>query len=189
MSLVVDCFWSRSLWHNIWFGLLILHHLLLYFPHPYQHRLSRRNQLAAIMNPPDTTIMFDQGISSTRTRRPPPVRVITFDLDNTLWNTGATISAANDALAAFLSQNQIQQSKRTEVIMGELFAASPATYCPLDGEAGKSPVLLTQLRTDALTRILMGDNDYSPHDAEVFAKQAFEKVGTVDATFCVSCMR
>ena len=52
------------------------------------------------------------------------VRVVSFDLDNTLWNTTATISAANDALASFLDKHEILQPKRVELVMGDLFKAS-----------------------------------------------------------------
>jgi len=124
------------------------------------------------MNPPLENDEDSVAFSS----KPSPVRVITFDLDNTLWNTGATISAANDAVAQYLNDSHIQQSKRTEVIMGELFQASKAKYCPLDGVDGKSPVLLTQLRKDALAQILIHDNGYSEEDAKTFAEQAFQKV-------------
>lgn len=121
--------------------------------------------------------MFERiTTSSNNSNRAPPVRVVTFDLDNTLWNTGATISAANDALASFLTSHNIVQSQRTEIIMGELFNASKASYCPILGEEGSSPVLLTQLRTDALTQILVEDNEYTPEDAETFAKEAFQIV-------------
>ena len=143
---------------------------------------SRRNRIEGILNPSDDdnggTTMFQQipSASTSNSLRAPPVRVVTFDLDNTLWNTGATISAANDALASFLTANNIVQSRRTEVIMGQLFNASKARYCPLLGEDGNSPVLLTQLRTDALTQILVEDNDYAPEDADTFATEAFQIV-------------
>ncbi|CAB9527334.1 Inherit from NOG: had-superfamily hydrolase, subfamily ia, variant [Seminavis robusta] len=106
-----------------------------------------------------------------------PVRVVTFDLDNTLWNTGATISAANDALAAFLTTHNIVQSKRTETIMGELFQADKHKYCPLtdNNNNAKSPVLLTELRKDALQQILITDNGYTELDAKEFADKAFQK--------------
>jgi len=111
-----------------------------------------------------------------------PVRVVTFDLDNTLWNTGATIGSANDVLAEFLNENKIVQSQRTETIMGELFQANKSAYCPLAGstqqelDAVKAPVLLTKLRKDALCQILMEDNGYPEEEAKDFAGQAFDKV-------------
>jgi FMN phosphatase YigB (HAD superfamily) len=110
--------------------------------------------------------------------QPPSIRVITFDLDNTLWNTSATIAAANDALAIFLSGNGIVQSKRTETIMGELFQQDKLKYSPLavtEQELG-SPVLLTDLRKDALQWILVQDNGSSPEAAKEFADRAFQKV-------------
>ena len=109
-----------------------------------------------------------------------PVRVVTFDLDNTLWNTGATISAANDVLAKFLDQFSIQQPKRIEHIMKDLFQQDKAKYAPLlDVEtetANAHPVLLTQLRKDALLQILVQDNGYNEQKAEELTEQAFQKV-------------
>ena len=142
---------------------------------------SRRSRIEGVLNPlsddNNSGTMFEQiTTSNNNSNRAPPVRVVTFDLDNTLWNTGATISAANDALASFLTAHNIVQSQRTEIIMGELFNASKASYCPILGEEGNSPVLLTQLRTDALTQILVEDNEYAPEDAETFAKEAFQIV-------------
>lgn len=121
----------------------------------------------------DTTL---KGRTTSQTTNAPEVRVITFDLDNTLWDTGATISAANDALADFLDEHKIVQPKRIEQIMGDLFRASKTTYAPLDAESAKAPVLLTQLRKDALLQILVDDNDFTPEDAEEFANEAFQKV-------------
>jgi hypothetical protein len=73
------------------------------------------------------------------------VRVVSFDLDNTIWKTSATIDAANDALAAFLDQHNIQQTRRVEKVMGDLFKSNKARYCPIDTESSKGPVLLTLL--------------------------------------------
>lgn len=100
------------------------------------------------------------------------VRVVTFDLDNTLWNTSKTIDAANDALATFLEADNILQPKRIENIMGELFQADKSRYAPVD-ENAKGPVLLTQLRTDAICAILEEHNGYSKVDASDYAKNAF----------------
>jgi FMN hydrolase / 5-amino-6-(5-phospho-D-ribitylamino)uracil phosphatase len=102
------------------------------------------------------------------------VRVVTFDLDNTLWNTAACIDAANSALAAFLAKDNIQQPKRVEIVMGELFRASKSRYAPIDGEAAKSPVLLTQLRTDAVCQVLVQDNGYNETDALEYSQRAFD---------------
>ena len=129
-----------------------------------------------------------------------PVRVITFDLDNTLWKTGPTIGAANDALAEFLSTKskddgtELQIPTRVEKIMGELFKADRRKYCPLVGatipdkaddeevedwekmleETLKSPVALTQLRIDALCHVLETENDFSKEAALSLATDAFE---------------
>ena len=120
---------------------------------------------------------------SQQSSTPPlPIRVVTFDLDNTLWKTGPTIDAANDALAEFLTARNIVQSQRTEDVMKELFRVNKAAYCPLlDEDADhdaviKAPVLLTRLRQDALQQILIQDNGFAPQDAKEFAQQAFQKV-------------
>merc|ERR1740124_869141 len=92
------------------------------------------------------------------------IRVVTFDLDNTLWKTSEVISAANDALAVYMESQDVRITKRVEVTMGELFRDDPAKYIPSlhDDNAntdttdtktplvGKAPVLLSQLRKDAI---------------------------------------
>jgi FMN phosphatase YigB (HAD superfamily) len=102
------------------------------------------------------------------------IRVVTFDLDNTLWNTAGCIDAANNALAAHLDADNILQPKRVEKIMGELFKTSKSRYCPLDAENAKAPVLLTKLRTDAISQVLEDHNGYSPDDALSYAEKAFQ---------------
>jgi len=128
------------------------------------------------------------------------LRVVTFDLDNTLWKTGAVISAANNALSSFLEERGVATPVRTEVVMGDLFKKDKARYCPLmeekeeivganvddDGvdNVGKSnvyiqsgahkPVLLTQLRKDAVAEILVRHNNYNRSDAADFAEEAFD---------------
>lgn len=88
----------------------------------------------------------------------PYIRVISFDLDNTLWNTSATIAAANNELAEFLKGQGIPQDTRVEHVMGTLFKQSKQKYCPFDHETAKSPVLLTQLRKDAIEHVLALNN-------------------------------
>ena len=102
------------------------------------------------------------------------VRVVTFDLDNTLWRTGPCIKAANDALADYLASQNIVQPARVEVVMGELFRSNKQLYSPLDGDA-KSPVLLTELRIDAISHILENHNGNEPKAAvDGFAQRAFD---------------
>lgn len=103
------------------------------------------------------------------------IRVVSFDLDNTLWNTSATISAANDALASFLDKHNIVQSKRVEKVMGDLFRSCKEQYCPIEKNDAKSPVLLTKLRKDAIKKVLIEDNAFEEVDACEFAEQAFQK--------------
>jgi FMN phosphatase YigB (HAD superfamily) len=101
------------------------------------------------------------------------IRVVTFDLDNTLWNTSGCIDAANSALAAHLEADNIVQPKRVEKVMGDLFKANHSRYCPLD-ENAKAPCLLTQLRTDAIQVVLEDHNGRSPEDALAYAQNAFQ---------------
>lgn len=145
------------------------------------------------------------------------VRVISFDLDNTLWKTGEVISHANDVLSQHLTAKGVNVPVRTEIVMGELFKKDPARYCPMaefneveveekrkdssnnnngdvssdfdkaaGGEAGEArrgvhissgtskPVLLTQLRIDALRDIFLRYNAYSEDDARAAAEEAFQ---------------
>ena len=99
------------------------------------------------------------------------VRVVTFDLDNCLWKTGATISAANDALAEFLDEHDIVQPVRAEKVMGELFSQSKERYSP---NGGKAPVLLTLLRKDAIQQVLQEHNEYSEEEAKRLSSEAFD---------------
>mmetsp|Transcript_5116 Transcript_5116/g.7784 ORF Transcript_5116/g.7784 Transcript_5116/m.7784 type:complete len:480 (-) Transcript_5116:36-1475(-) len=113
-------------------------------------------------------------LSDTTAAVPPTeVRVVTFDLDNTLWKTGATISAANDALAAFLEEEGIAQPERVEKIMGKLFQAEKERYSPMTDNPS-SPVLLTMLRKEALQFILESHNDYTTEQSVEFAEKAFD---------------
>ena len=130
-----------------------------------------------------------------------PIRVVTFDLDNTLWKTWPTISAANDALADYLSAktndngDPLKLPKPIWEIMGDLFRANRRKYCPLVGDSMpipvsndtkdtdtdellertlKSPVMLTQLRIDALCSVLEIENGFSVEDALNVAEDAFD---------------
>lgn len=101
------------------------------------------------------------------------IRVITFDLDDTLWRTGATIQAANDVLAAHLEALDLQQPQRVETIMGELFRRNKVDYAPVQGEQATSPVLLTKLRKDAIAFLATEHNEYDDQQAQDLADQAF----------------
>lgn len=114
------------------------------------------------------------------TRKPSccEVRVITFDLDNTLWNTSATIAAANDALATFVHEKLNSdlavngtETVRVEQIMGILYNKDKAKYSPIEKEGAKAPVLLTQLRKDAIRHVL---TEYEELDAADDAEDRFE---------------
>lgn len=114
---------------------------------------------------------MDDGTSIEYYATASAVRVVTFDLDNCLWKTGATISAANDALAEFLNEREINQPVRVEKVMGQLFEESPETYSP---NGGKAPVLLTLLRKHAIQQVLQEHNNYSKQDAINLAEEAFD---------------
>jgi putative hydrolase of the HAD superfamily len=122
------------------------------------------------------------------------VRVITFDLDNTLWKTDPVISAANNALNDFLITRIGQLPKRVEQVMKELYVRNPYTYNPLlerddetvqsksqyDGSTRSfgSPVYLTKLRIDSIKELLYnGTNtaslDLVTDDLDQIAHDAF----------------
>jgi len=101
------------------------------------------------------------------------VRIISFDLDNTIWKTDGCINAANDALAVFLNEHDIQQPTRVEVVMKELFRSNKERYSPILGETATHATLLTLLRTDAIQQVLEVSNGYSAEDAKSFAETAF----------------
>lgn len=103
------------------------------------------------------------------------IRVVSLDLDNTLWNTSATIATANDALAAYLDANKIVQPKRVEKVMGDLFAADKERYSPIEKQQAKSPVLLTKLRKDAIAKVLVDSNGFDDEDASAMAERAFQE--------------
>lgn len=103
------------------------------------------------------------------------VRVVSFDLDNTLWNTSATIDAANDALADFLDSQNVVQPTRVEKIMGDLFRADKVKYCPIEKNEAKAPVLLTLLRKDAIRKILIESNGFTETDADILTERAFQE--------------
>ena len=145
-----------------------------------------------------TTTTYSTAGASTSQLPSTPVKVVTFDLDNTLWKTGPSISAANDALNTFLETHprrpQIRITKRVEVYMKQLFESDPAKYAPVPSSSSSSsssssatsdgktrppplppsPVLLTKLRTDAIAYLLERDNSFSPSEATELAKEAFE---------------
>jgi FMN phosphatase YigB (HAD superfamily) len=141
---------------------------------------SAQSQSSRIMSASktQTTASFASNIVSQ-------VRVVSFDLDNTLWDTMATINAANDALAEFLDQHNIVQpdGQRVETIMGRFFQDNQARYCPellqRQPDSGSSshtkaaPVLLTLLRKDVVQHILQEHNGYAMESAMEMADRAF----------------
>ena len=160
---------------------------------------TRQKQVIAMKSSIGGDVQFDDDNSPKMTA---PVRVVTFDLDNTLWKTSETIGAANDALAVYLSTKsndngvELKIPNRIEKVMGDLFKADRRLYCPLVGatipmesnedrenddnidellkQTLKSPVLLTQLRIDALCYVLETENNFTPDRAMSFAVDAFD---------------
>ena len=66
------------------------------------------------------------------------IRVVSFDLDNTVWKTGATITDANDALATHLHE-KFGIVERCEKFMGQLFKQFPNRYAGIDFSQVESP--------------------------------------------------
>lgn len=148
---------------------------------------SKQETLAALMKSgvPDSVVGVEAAAAADMTLTNPvggKVRIVTFDLDNTLWKTGSTIQAANDALAAYLEERNFIVPRRIEKIMGDLFQADKLRYCPLatskDDEKDESgltaPVLLTQLRTDAISHVLQTENGMEPKEAVDEAEACFQ---------------
>jgi len=115
------------------------------------------------------------------------IRVVTFDLDNTIWKTSNVIQTANDALANYIDSHGIQIPTRIENIMGQLFKQDKARYCPVLGkdnngndekkslEEAKAPVLLSQLRKDAVKHALLeNETGLDEIQAQTFADEAFQ---------------
>ena len=96
------------------------------------------------------------------------------------------ISSANDALNTFLKSHDIVYESRVEKVMGDLFKKDKGKYCPVlaeDVEKGyieedwdnvKAPVLLTQLRIDAIMEILKNQPSGLESELESFATEAFQ---------------
>eukprot|EP00581_Thalassiosira_minuscula_P019859 CAMPEP_0183733200 /NCGR_PEP_ID=MMETSP0737-20130205/40454_1 /TAXON_ID=385413 /ORGANISM="Thalassiosira miniscula, Strain CCMP1093" /LENGTH=685 /DNA_ID=CAMNT_0025966403 /DNA_START=26 /DNA_END=2083 /DNA_ORIENTATION=+ len=70
-------------------------------------------------------------ISDTESPLKSDIRVVTFDLDNTIWKTSATISDANDVLANHLKET-FKVEERSEKRMGQLFKQFPDRYAGVD---------------------------------------------------------
>lgn len=130
-----------------------------------------------------------------------PVRVITFDLDNTLWKTSPTIADANTILNQYMqekvqsllpsSNNNTYKIERVEHYMKLLFQENPSKYCPnyipeqRNNNIKPAPVLLTLLRKDAIEYAFRhaknvssdssNNNDTEIYDEnEIFIQEAFD---------------
>lgn len=136
---------------------------------------SQKSTSALFLRPNDGVSFFKAQQPRTSAATPSaPIRVITFDLDNTLWCTTSTIGAAIVAVDKFWAKHSIQPAVRTEVIMKELFAANKAKYAPLQGQQATSPTQFTQLRIDAMQHLLTQYHNVSPKQAAALADQAFD---------------
>lgn len=69
------------------------------------------------------------------------IRVITFDLDNTIWKTSETISDANDALASHLF-HEFGIKERSENRMGQLFRQYPERYAGVDYDVSRRTMMM-----------------------------------------------
>lgn len=124
------------------------------------------------------------------------IRVITFDLDNTLWKTKSTMEDANNALHDYLIERSLQDfgfsalnryQPRVEVIMGLLMNDNPNKYCCMSDNTFATPenlqntamasssknqfstftpIQLTLLRMDAIESVLL-QSGYEDDDIEL----------------------
>lgn len=69
--------------------------------------------------------------SSPSSTKKSEIRVVTFDLDNTLWKTNNVISTANDILNKHLQDNGVHVPTRVEKIMNVLFQQNKMKYSPI----------------------------------------------------------
>jgi FMN phosphatase YigB (HAD superfamily)/ribosomal protein L40E len=134
----------------------------------YHHRQKQQEEQVFFDADPDYSENTQRSLTSQ-------IRVVSFDLDDTLWRTAATISAANDALSDHIASiEDFKQPQRVEVIMGELFQADKPRYAPIQGENATAPVLLTSLRKDAIAHLATNHNIYTTSDAQSLADECFQ---------------
>jgi len=122
----------------------------------------------------ETVSDMEQGGSILKSE----VKVVTFDLDNTLWKTGAVIKHANDVLQDHLDSCGLAQPRQVKDVMKELFSVNQMRYCPelaTNPEGAKiEPVMLTQLRKDSIFDVCVKDNGFTDEEAEMFSQKAFQ---------------
>jgi len=109
----------------------------------------------------------------------PPVQVVSFDLDDTLWPTGEVIGAANTALQSHLEIQypEVLSAARRLFAKEENGGAVPTLMRQLhkarmqaDPTLPKSPLNLTELRTDAL---VVAAQEAGLVEARQFAEECF----------------
>ena len=105
---------------------------------------------------------------------PGPIRVVSFDLDNTLWCTLSTLTAAQHATQAFFEARHIAFPRTSESVMKELFQANRARYAPLLGANATCPSQMSELRIDSWTHLLQHYHGYTAADARQLATEALQ---------------
>ncbi|GMI13406.1 hypothetical protein TrLO_g15297 [Triparma laevis f. longispina] len=116
-----------------------------------------------------------------------PIKLLTFDLDDTIWSTSPTIKAANKVTQSHVDKQLGDASKPIWEVMKGLFKANPTDYYKVrddDETSGLSrePVYLTKLRSDAVAKLHASSlpNAYTmsssppPPESIEFAAQAFK---------------
>ena len=103
------------------------------------------------------------------------VRVVTFDLDNTLWKTSPVICEDNNVLAKYLESYLPSNHKRVEVLMNELFKKNRTKYAPNNPEASYATHLTLLRKEDAIQELFSFYNKgRNENDANLFAEEAFQ---------------
>ena len=104
---------------------------------------------------------------------PTPLRCITFDLDDTLWETSPIIKHANNILQAHLNRTLLSPPPPIYTIMKQLYLATPTLYYsknifPPSSPPPPDPVNLTLLRKHAIAHVASGTNYVTPETEIAF---------------------
>ena len=106
-------------------------------------------------------------------------KIITFDLDNTLWPTSKVITAANAALTAHLKSALPPQNspdlQQVWEIMGDIYSRDSSPYRSADDPEGDNPpVQLTSLRKAAIRRLCRAGGMTNTSEINTFTNDAFQ---------------
>jgi len=101
----------------------------------YEGNAPKDNKMKSFFNsyssskPNPTTSAASKMSSTTKSE----IKVVSFDLDNTIWKTGPVIQSANDALNTYLLENIGIDNMpiRVEGVMKDLFVNNKKKYCPV----------------------------------------------------------